>query len=161
MHQAVLDFVAEHRPDTATAVLDIGGRDINGTPRQIFADAETYTSVDLHPGPGVDIAGDIRDLGLTDIADVVLCLEVLEHAEPWRAIVAAAVTACEPGGTILITCAGPARTPHSAVDGGPLRDGEYYANITADELSQALAAAGVTSMVQELGADIQAWAVIE
>ena len=161
MHAAVLDFVTEHRPTVAGDVLDIGGRDINGTARQIFADAVTYQSVDLHPGNGVDIVGDICDLGLHHCADTVLCLEVLEHSDRWGEIVHAAVAACRPGGTILITCAGPTRIPHSGIDGGPLRDGEPYATITSAELSGALAIDGVTSMVQELGDDIQAWAEVQ
>ena len=48
-----------------------------------------------------------------------------------------------PGGALLITCAGPGRLPHSAVDGGPLQTGEYYAGIPADVLKAWLTQAGL------------------
>lgn len=158
MHQAVLEFVAARRPDTVGAVLDVGGRDINGSPRQILADATSWLSVDLIDGPGVDIVGDIVALDMVDVADTVVCLEVLEHAENWPDIVAACVTACRPGGRVLLTAAGPSRVPHSAFDGGPLHPGEHYENITVRALTKALKTAGAVGLtVVEVGDDIQAW----
>jgi hypothetical protein len=35
-----------------------------------------------------------------------------------------------PGGLLIITAAGPGRAEHSGADGGPLRPGEHYRNIS-------------------------------
>jgi hypothetical protein len=43
-----------------------------------------------------------------------------------------------PKGRIIITCAGPGRDPHSAIDGGELRPDEHYANISQQEMREAL-----------------------
>lgn len=136
MHPAARDWLAAHARPAAT-VLDIGGRDINGTVRDLWPDAH-WTSVDLEPGPAVDHVGDIRDYHPDVTFDVVVCAEVLEHAEHWRDIIHAAHRLTRPGGTLLLTMAGEGRPPHSAHDGGPLQPGEHYANITADELTVAL-----------------------
>lgn len=159
MHPAVIDFVSTHRPAFAGDVLDVGGRDVNGSPAALFADAESYTTVDLVDGPGVDIVGDVCNLGLVEVADVALCLEVLEHAPDWPAVVAACADALRTGGTLIVTCAGPGRAPHSASDGGALRPGEHYRNVSADELFEALVSAGLTvDVCQEVGSDTQATA---
>ena len=156
MHQEALDYVARMRPEFAGDVLDVGGRDVNGTPRGVFTDAATYIAVDLVAGPGVDLVGDICAMGFEDFADTVLCLEVLEHAENWRGVVAACAAAVRPGGTVLITCAGPGREPHSASDGGPLLDGEYYMNVAADELFDAMFEAGLVTTTAQSGGDTRA-----
>lgn len=158
MHQAVIDYVAHHLPDFPGDVLDVGGRDINGTPRWLFENADSYRVVDLHEGDNVDVVGDITELGLSGVANTVLCLEVLEHAENWRDIVAACVAACRPGGTVIVTAAGPGREPHSAIDGGPVRDGEWYGNVTAVGLAEAFGDVGVVA-TRERGEDVQgvAW----
>ena len=36
-------------------------------------------------------------------------------------------------GVFVVTPAGVGRAPHSAVDGGPLRDGEYYRHINREQ----------------------------
>lgn len=158
MHQAVLDFVASHRPRTpAGDVLDVGGRDVNGSPDFLFEDATSYTVVDLRDGYGVDLVGDICTMGMADVADVVLCLEVLEHAENWRDIVRACARACRHGGVVLITCAGEGRAPHSAVDGNELRDGEHYANVAPEALEAVMEAAGLDAVASSSGTDTRAY----
>lgn len=159
MHGAVLDYVAANLPATAGDVLDVGGRDINGSPRGLFPDAVTFMVVDPQEGPNVDIVADFTTLGLEDFADTVLCLEVLEHAENWRGIVAACAAACRPGGTVIVTCAGPGRAPHSAVDGGGVRDGEWYRNVGSDELAEAMAAAGLLVRAERFDEDTRATGV--
>jgi len=110
-------------------ILEIGGRDINGSVRDLFPAAETYVSIDLQPGPGVDVVADGATYEPNFVPDLVLCLEVLEHAASPRAIVRHALNLLPVGGTLVLTCAGPGRAPHSGIDGGPLRPGEHYANI--------------------------------
>jgi len=157
MHSAALKWVQRCRPEVPGDVLDVGGRDVNGSPRGLFGDAVTYVAVDLFEGPGVDIVGDICDMGFEDFADTVLCLEVLEHAENWRGIVAALAAACRPQGTVIVTCAGPGREPHSAHDGGPVRDDEWYENVSCGDLSDAMTDAGLYVTTDRLGPDTRAF----
>lgn len=159
MHGAAMAYVEANRPDVAGDVLDVGGRDINGSPRHLFADATTYLVVDPQEGPNVDLVADIVGLGLEDFADTVLCLEVLEHAENWRGIVAACATACRPGGRVIVTCAGPGRAPHSAVDGGPVRPDEWYRNVGSDELAEAMTACGLLVRAERFDEDTRAMGV--
>jgi SAM-dependent methyltransferase len=156
MHPACYQWVTDHAA-AAEHVLDIGGRDINGTPRELFADAE-YTVIDLEAGPNVDVVADITEWHTTQRFDVVLCLEVLEHVEDWWAIIAAAHRLTKPGGVFIVTCAGPGRAPHSAHDGGEMRGGEWYANIDPGALWTALEAFSAAS-VDIAGVDVRAVAV--
>lgn len=160
MHAEALAWVRRYATAGPVAVLDIGGRDINGTCRPLFPAAAVYTSVDLQPGRGVDVVADITTWTPDRAYDLVLCAEVFEHTAAWRDICAAAHGACRPGGRLVVTCAGPGRAPHSAVDGAELRPGEHYANVTADELADALTAAGWVDVETDvLGADVRATAV--
>lgn len=144
MHPAVLDYVAQWATDRRLEVLDIGGRDVNGSCRQLFPYAR-WTAVDLLDGRGVDIVGDILELHLPQGGyDLVLCTEVLEHCAHWRAIVHRAGRLVRPGGRVIITCAGEGRSPHSGVDGGPtLQSWEYYRNVKTWDLYDELVGAGL------------------
>ena len=61
-------------------------------------------SLDLRPGPGVQVVGDAQALGIADAAfEVVLCTEVLEHLpEPQKAI-DEMFRVLKPGGELLLT----------------------------------------------------------
>jgi SAM-dependent methyltransferase len=138
MHPEALTYIAtavsQHGP--FGRVLDIGGRDINGSPAPLFTDALDYVAVDLVEGPGVDVVGDARFFLSDAPFDVVVCAEVLEHvADPW-AFLEAAWCNLRPGGRLIATMACHPRRPHSAADGGPIRAGEYYGNVNPDELRQ-------------------------
>lgn len=150
MHQAAYQWVKDHaRP--ASSVLEVGSKDINGTPRSLFPEA-AYTGLDLVPGHGVDVVADV--VGWEhDPFDVVLCLEVLEHVEKWEAVIEACHRLCS--GLLIVTCAGPGRAPHSASDGGPVRDGEWYANVDPGDLWRALERFG-DSTVNVYGTDVRA-----
>lgn len=158
MHGAAFAYVVENAPNPPGDVLDVGGRDINGSLRYELGDATSWTVVDLVEAPDVDIVGDVRELGLVDVADVVLCIEVLEHSDSWAEILEACATACRPGGQIIVTAAGPARSPHSAIDGGELRKGEHYANIDPADLAAAIEKLPAVDgyELDELGADVRA-----
>ena len=112
-------------------VFDIGGRDVNGTVRAWFPNAE-YTVVDLRDGGNVDIVMDAREWNPTERADCVLCLEVLDHCEDWRELLEHIVTLLTPDGWLILTCATNPRPPHG-VDGQEV-GGEYYANIEPGEI---------------------------
>jgi SAM-dependent methyltransferase len=134
VHDAARRFVAQHVAGRRFGhVVEVGGRDVNGSVRGMFA-AASYTAVDLEPGPGVDVVADCRTWAPDEPADLVLCLEVLEHADDPAGVVGACVSYLAPGGLLVVTCAGPGRTPHSGHHGGPLEDGEYYANVDPDDL---------------------------
>lgn len=115
------------------AVVEVGGRWINGGVRDLFT-ADSYTSLDLHPGGDVDVVADVRDWTPPAPVDLVICCEVLEHAEDAAGVIAACVKMLAPGGQVVITCAGPHREPHSGLDGGAVRPDEYYANVEPDDL---------------------------
>lgn len=143
MHAEALEFVARFATVDPVVVLDIGGRDINGTTRHLYPNADPYVVLDIADGPNVDVVADAAAWTPDRTYDVVLCTEVFEHTQAWPAIVATARAALRPGGLFVATMAGPGRPPHSAVDGGwTLHPGEHYANVHPDELRQVLASQG-------------------
>lgn len=138
MHTNALEWIRCHVTDEPVTVLDIGGRNINGSPRPLFPYATTYTVLDIADGPGVDIVADAAEWKPDREYDVVVCAEVFEHTPVWPEICETAYLALRPGGRLIVTCAGPGRNPHSAVDGGDLRPGEHYGNVDPGELRAAL-----------------------
>lgn len=155
MHEAALNYVRRFQTTAAVKVLELGSRDVNGTPRALFPNAD-YTGVDVIDGPCVDIVADAADWLPDDLYDIVISTEVLEHAERWRDIVRTCGLACRPGGRVVLTAAGPGRGPHSAVDGRGLKDWEYYQNVDKPELVEAMIAAGFDDIdVEIVGTDIR------
>lgn len=128
VHTAVLKYVAEWADDYYPRVLEVGSRDVNGTVRPLI-DTDNYVGIDLQDGPGVDLVGDIREFSTVLRFDLVLCLEVLEHDPDPAGLLRTLWGFVRPGGRLLITCATDPREPHSAQDGGPIRDGEHYSNV--------------------------------
>jgi SAM-dependent methyltransferase len=116
-------------------VLEIGSLNINGTIRGLF-DGRPYLGIDAVPGPGVDRVANGATYQPELMPLVVVCCEVLEHTPEAEAICRNAYRALAPGGTFIVTAAGVGRPPHSAVDGGQLRQGEFYCNVTAEELER-------------------------
>lgn len=126
--------------------MEIGGRNVNGSVRPLFPDAP-YVSVDVRPGPEVDVVAD----GATFVPEVppacVVCCEVLEHTPAAEAICRHACAILAPGGHFIVTAAGEGRAPHSAIDGGPVRPDEFYRNVWVDDLRlwlQPFAAVAIT-----------------
>jgi len=127
MHDAVREWVAAWCLDRFDRVIEIGARDINGGVRDLI-DTACYIGVDLEPGPGVDLVQDARTT--KGVYDLVLCLEVLEHDPDPVGLIETLGRLCTPGGLVVATAGGRGREPHSAHDGGVLRDGEHYGNLT-------------------------------
>lgn len=143
MHDAAYEWVRSHAPGSPGMVLEIGGRNINGTIRDLFHTATTYVALDYVDGDGVDVVADAATWEPDRQYDTVVCCEVFEHTPAWRNICRTAYTALAPGGLFIITCAGPGRAQHSAVDGGwRLHPGEHYQNVTPNELREALETTG-------------------
>lgn len=142
MHTEAYTWVKEHAPD-AQSVLDIGGRDVNGTVHDLFPNATVYTVLDAMPGDNVDIVADASTWTPDRQYDVVVCCEVFEHTAVWREICTTAYLGLRPGGTFIATMGGPGRAPHSAVDGGHiLQPGEHYGNVDPDDLHRTLTVIG-------------------
>lgn len=147
MHPEARQWVAAHAVTGPVFVLDIGGRNINGSVRDLFPQA-TYTALDIRSGEGVDIVADAAVWHPDGRQwSVVVCTEVFEHTPDWKLICATAYTSLRRGGKFIATMAGPGRPEHSAVDGGPLQTGEYYGNIDPSDLESALTACGFREIV--------------
>ena len=128
-------------------VLELGSRDVNGSARGAIQ-VTRWHGVDREPGPGVDEVANAETYDAPEFEpDVVVCTEVLEHAERADLVFLHAVAALRPGGTLLVTAACDPRAPHSAVDGGPLRAGEHYRNVTPEQLHAWLEAVGYESVL--------------
>jgi SAM-dependent methyltransferase len=142
VHAQAHAWVARYGTTGPVKVLDIGGRNINGTVRGLFPAAD-YTSLDIIAGDGVDIVADASTWTPTREYDLVVCCEVFEHTDVWPQIIDTAYAALRPGGLFVATMAGPGRAPHSAIDGShQLYPGEWYANVEPDELRAVLDKAG-------------------
>jgi hypothetical protein len=123
-------------------VLDIGGRDVNGSPRSLFSLATEYCVVDICAGANVDVVADaakwMPPSHLRHGFDVTLCTEVFEHTADWRGIVYNLWLTARRGGICLITCATDPRPAHSTVGLQPVPEGEWYANVDAGDLAAVL-----------------------
>jgi len=143
MHNEAMAWIARYATEDEVSVLDLGGRDINGSPRGLWPNATRYTTVDILPGDGVDIVADASTWEPDDAWDVVVCAETFEHTASWPGICRTAFKALAPGGLFIVTTAGPGRPPHSAIDGQfRLHPGEHYANVPAPELARVLRECG-------------------
>jgi SAM-dependent methyltransferase len=165
VHPQAYNFIAAHVPHlTADSdVLEIGGQDMNGTVRGLFSPPARYLCVDIAEGPGVDVVADAATWRPPDPDrrfDVVVCCEVLEHTPDWRAILQTAHDVLAPGGRLIVTCAGPGRPTHSGrAPVAELALGEWYRNISPEELAGALQLAGFNAhSVTIAGQDCQALA---
>lgn len=160
MHDACRQFVAGlaaalPRP---AAVLEVGSYDVNGSVRELFPGVP-YLGLDLRAGPGVDIVADGADWQMAGgyRFPLVLCLETLEHTERQAELCRNLVANCAAGGVVLVTAAGPTRTPHGR-DGGEVGE-EFYRNVTAAELVAWLVGGCVTVLTEEVGDDVRAVAI--
>lgn len=162
MHSAAYQYVQDaiaNLPRPPERVVEIGARDINGSVRPLFGDAD-YIAIDIADGPGVDVVADGATYTPDTPPDCVVCCETLEHCEHWRAIVANARRILAPGGALILTAAGEGRAPHSAIDGAGLRPGEYYGTIGERELLAALTGfAEAHTRVNDAAHDIYATAI--
>lgn len=89
-HASVLEFARASLPSlTGKTVLEVGAYDINGSIRPYVESQKPlkYVGVDIEPGPMVDKVVPANQLVKTfgeDSFDVVICQEMLEHADDWR-----------------------------------------------------------------------------
>jgi hypothetical protein len=120
--------------------IDVGaGGELGKQVRHLWPWAR-WDTVDWNPDTEPDVVADMTTLVLPPALpaegyNLVLCTEVLEHVPAWRALLFNCVRLVGPTGHLVVTTAGPDREPHSALDGGPLREGEHYANMDPDEMA--------------------------
>lgn len=159
MHDAARSYVSRFATNQPITVVEIGSLNVNGQVRDFFPNA-TYTGIDIVDGAGVDRVADGATYTPRRKADLVVCCEVFEHTPDWREIVWNVHAAIlKPGGRFVVTAAGPGREPHSA-DGGRLKGGEYYGNITAGALLNTLEWGGFTGIeVDVYDTDVRATGV--
>lgn len=145
MHQAAYEFVEEcvralHQRGSAMAqVVEFGGQDVNETNLglrvrdNLFPNAE-YLTVDIFPGPGVDVVADAADWRTDRLWDVVVCCETLEHTPRGKDIVDNAYRFLKGGGMLILTCATDPRAVHGAATDLP-KPGEYYGNVSPGDMN--------------------------
>jgi hypothetical protein len=138
MHFSAFDYVHSQleKSGPRKRVLEIGARDVNGSVRRLFIGSE-YVGLDVADGPGVDVVSFPKEYIASHKGefDTVVCVETLEHDPcPGTTIRAARSALVDDGGLFIVTTASVGRKPHSGVDGGPLREGEHYENIKAEDL---------------------------
>jgi hypothetical protein len=158
MHEPVRQYVLMHLPDHYDSVIEVGSLDINGGVRHLLDQKASYLGIDMQEGAGVDLVADFTTYTHPDPVDVVLCLEVLEHTETWREIIASIARNLSSFGTLIVTCATTGRPPHSARNGGQIQGGEFYQNVTRDELDTELAKHFSQFKSEVQGVDLRAWA---
>lgn len=173
MHGEVLGWVAESlaaysdadtAKKTGARVLELGSLDINGSVRSLFNDLVSnggyYLGLDVQEGPGVDLVADASVYTEDTPYDIVVCAEVFEHTALWKKIIKNTHSLLVPGGMFIATMAGEGRHPHSAIDENPIRDWEYYKNVTGPMLEEGLGAAGFSEYsVNVRGTDTRCWAI--
>lgn len=141
MHPEALAYCQAVGFQDRGVAVDLGGCDVNGTARECWPGMAWHV-VDQRPGPGVTEVADITLWRPIAAYDLALCTEVLEHCQDWPMVLETAHFVLEVGGIFVVTCAGPGREPHSAIDGGPLRADEHYANVEPGQLETVLRAVG-------------------
>lgn len=167
MHREALQWVARcitkyELDKDGVRVLDLGGRDVNGTTRDLWARPGYYLVVDNTDGPGVDVVADAVNLFLDQQFDVVTSTECLEHAEFADCIVRCAFDHLRPGGWFIATMAGPGREPHGQHGADRPEPGEFYRNVEPNALEAWIKSAGFTWWhIDQDGPDVRCCAVRE
>jgi len=121
MHNTAMVFiqtVLSHHPVEGKSVLEVGAYNVNGSVRD-WVEKErpvSYVGVDLQPQARyVDetlSASDLIERFGRDAFDVVICAELLEHAEDWKATVRNLKGVLKVGGLLVLTCRGPGFPRH-------------------------------------------------
>ena len=149
MHPQALAFYEESLASLPPLkVVEFGSCQMFGSIRSVYPQAISWLGLDIQDGPGVDIIQDAATWTTDERFDLVICAEVFEHTPDWRGILANAYSVLDEPGRLVASCATNERPPHSALDGGPLRDGEFYRNVPEDEMVEALNEIGFTSVVR-------------
>lgn len=105
MNGQVLDFIERRKDKLTGSVLEVGGRDVNGSLREILPHALV---TDMMEGPNVDVVCPaetlLRRFG-PDVFDAVVSTEALEHMEFWREALINMWGVLRDGGWLVMTMA--------------------------------------------------------
>lgn len=111
-----MDFGRRVLPDAADlTVLEVGSRNVNGSYRALIEPCAEYVGVDMVGGPGVDVLCDATNLDRATGGrqfDLVVCTEMLEHAEHWAEVIRNLKFAVKPGGHLAVTTRSPGFPKH-------------------------------------------------
>lgn len=162
MHLSVAEFVyrtSEIINYANSRVVEVGAQNVNGRAMDAAGGKfKEWVGIDLVDGPDIKYVGDATQIlpalaASGETFDIAISTEVLEHAPVWDEIVLGLVSVLPQGGHLVLTCAGPGRTPHNA-DGGPeLLPNEYYKNISLDDLNDVLGENMVTIFAECVDGD--------
>ena len=111
MHMSCIMFIAKnitHEEICGKKVLELGSRDVNGSPRyvlQLLKPSE-YIGVDIQKGKGVDEVCSVDDIVGKfgeNAFDIVVSTELLEHVQDWKTAVSNLKKVSKPNGLLFIT----------------------------------------------------------
>ena len=156
MHGAVMWWLRQARQVyplvfACERVLECGSYDINGSARGLFT-AQAYTGLDWRPGPGVDVVGLAHEYADDRGFDTVISTQMLEHDPHWRLSLRRMWELLRPGGTLIVTWAGPLTARHE-VHTAP--EAGYYAGLALADVVEELAgyARAAEMTAEQNGAD--------
>lgn len=153
MHAEVLEWLAAKAEEYGPfeRVIEFGSRNLNGSARDVIPH-KSWFGVDVVAGPGVDLVANavhaVVNVGYWDLG---ICTNVFEHDPTWAHILRNLISHVKSGGYLFLQCPGPGFLPHSARDVGPLQEGEYYANVSADEIVRVVGTFDARIKVLEAG----------
>ena len=92
----------------ARSVLDVGSGDFNGSVAPLLKSwkPQKYVGVDIVPGRGVDLICSAENLVAVfseNSFDIVLSIEMLEHAQNWQICISNMKKVCKAGGLLVVT----------------------------------------------------------
>ena len=155
MHGTIMPFLkANLLPEDIVSkrVLEIGSLNINGSPEEYILShlPSMYIGIDEYAGLNVDIkmSGDhLQSLFAPESFDIVICLEVLEHAKEWRQLIDQIKYVTRPGGCVILTCRGPNCQYHGDPE---FNYGDFY-RFTISDMRKIFADFFIESLIEDLG----------
>lgn len=131
MHDSVMKWVAklverDILPEPCNFIIEVGAYNVNGSVRDLIEKAINwrynlvskvrYVGTDMRPGPGVDVvlpASNLWQLATKEQRpDLVVCTEMLEHAEDWENDLRTMCDVLRLGGGLILTTRSPGFPKH-------------------------------------------------
>lgn len=112
MTPGVMNFIlrSSRTPTMLGDVLEVGSLNVNGSPREIFADRSrfpSYIGVDMRDGRDVDRVANANALPFeAGSFDVVICAEMIEHDARFWVSMQEMARVLRPGGHLILTTCG-------------------------------------------------------
>jgi SAM-dependent methyltransferase len=109
-HESAFTFAARSLADfprlKGAQVLEVGIGPGSVRPLAVRWGASSYLGVNAFPGPGVDVVCPVESLATKlgeNAADLVICTEVVEHVQDWRAAISNMKRVLREGGRLILT----------------------------------------------------------